>query len=110
MKKSKLAIFVALTLKQIPGSAYAQADQTVSTDKKLQEVKVTGRREVPASYNLTNAVTGTKIDAPLRDVPQTVNVVPQQVLRDQSAQSMENALKSVPGIGLSNGDGQRDQR
>ncbi|MCE6983186.1 TonB-dependent siderophore receptor, partial [Pseudomonas frederiksbergensis] len=50
-----------------------------------------------------------KIDAPLRDIPQTVNVVPASVIKDQGAQSMEDVLKNVPGIGLSNGDGQRDQ-
>ena len=50
-----------------------------------------------------------KIDAPLRDIPQTVNVVPESVIKDQGAQSMEDVLKNVPGIGLSNGDGQRDQ-
>ncbi|KGH29330.1 TonB-dependent receptor [Comamonas thiooxydans] len=49
------------------------------------------------------------MDAPLRDVPQTVNVVPQSLLRDQAVQSMQDALKAVPGIGLSHGDGQRDQ-
>jgi catecholate siderophore receptor len=45
----------------------------------------------------------------LRDIPQTVNVVPQSLLRDQVAQSMQDALKAVPGVGFSHGDGQRDQ-
>lgn len=61
------------------------------------------------SYQATESKGALKIDAPLRDIPQTVNVVPASVIKDQGAQSMEDVLKNVPGIGLSNGDGQRDQ-
>ncbi|WP_372239590.1 TonB-dependent receptor [Pseudomonas sp. L-22-4S-12] len=61
------------------------------------------------SYQATESKGALKTDAPLRDIPQTVNVVPASVIRDQGAQSMEDVLKNVPGIGLSNGDGQRDQ-
>ncbi|MWV10898.1 TonB-dependent siderophore receptor [Pseudomonas sp. R-28-1W-6] len=61
------------------------------------------------SYQATESKGALKIDAPLRDIPQTVNVIPASVIKDQGAQSMEDVLKNVPGIGLSNGDGQRDQ-
>lgn len=50
-----------------------------------------------------------KIDAPLRDIPQTIDVVSAAVLRDQRALSVQDALKNVPGVGFSTGDGQRDQ-
>jgi catecholate siderophore receptor len=45
----------------------------------------------------------------LRDVPQTVNVVSAEVIRDQHATSLQDVVKNVPGIGQSHGDGQRDQ-
>ncbi|HYQ55157.1 MAG TPA: TonB-dependent receptor plug domain-containing protein, partial [Pseudomonas sp.] len=61
------------------------------------------------SYKASDSRSALKIDAPLRDIPQTVNVVPESVIKDQGAQSMEDVLKNVPGIGMSNGDGQRDQ-
>ncbi|MGR6738698.1 TonB-dependent receptor [Pseudomonas chlororaphis] len=61
------------------------------------------------SYMPTESRSALKVDAPLRDIPQTVNVIPQSVIKDQGAQSMEDVLKNVPGVGLSNGDGQRDQ-
>lgn len=54
----------------------------------------------------TNAA---KIAAALRDIPQAIAVVPAQVLLDQRALSLQDALKNVPGIGLGSGDGQRDQ-
>lgn len=61
------------------------------------------------SYKPEASRAALKVDAPLRDVPQSINVVPQSVLKDQGADSLEDALKNVPGVGLSNGDGQRDQ-
>lgn len=50
-----------------------------------------------------------KVPAPLRDVPQSIAVVTAEVLRDQRALSVQDALKNVPGVGFSSGDGQRDQ-
>jgi catecholate siderophore receptor len=87
------------------GAAMAQQAAEVT----LQEVQVRSSREVEPSYNPPTATSATKIEAPLRDIPQTVNVVPQSLLRDQAVQSMQDALKMVPGVGLSHGDGQRDQ-
>ena len=75
----------------------------------MQVVQITAARAVDAAYNPSTASSATKLDAPLRDIPQTVNVVPQELLRDQGVLSMEAAMKSVPGVGLSHGDGQRDQ-
>jgi len=98
LNRSPLALAVALAL---PHAAVFAEDTTLST------VTVTASRE--AAYNPSTATSATKIDAPLRDVPQTVNVVPQELLRDQGASSMEDVLKGIPGVGLSSGDGQRDQ-
>jgi catecholate siderophore receptor len=98
LNRSPLALAVALAL---PHAAVFAEDTTLAT------VTVTAGRE--AAYNPSTASSATKIDAPLRDVPQTVNVVPQELLRDQGANSMEDVLKGIPGVGLSSGDGQRDQ-
>jgi catecholate siderophore receptor len=108
-KKTQLALLVALAIQQLSNPAFAQTAAPEQADATLPEVKVKSSRELPPTYNAPTAVSATKIEAPLRDIPQTVNVVPQQLLRDQGARSLETVLKSVPGIGLSNGDGQRDQ-
>lgn len=68
-------------------------------------IVVTGEREGYAATDTSAA----KIPAPLRDIPQSIAVVPAQVLLDQRALSLQDALKNVPGIGFSSGDGQRDQ-
>ncbi|WP_265919647.1 TonB-dependent receptor [Cupriavidus nantongensis] len=82
-----------------------------ATPAQLPEVTVKAdvSRELGAGYNPPNAVSATKTEAPLRDVPQTVNVVTAEVMRDQHATSMQDALKNVPGVSFSHGDGQRDQ-
>lgn len=54
-------------------------------------------------------VSAAKVDAPLRDLPQAINIVPAFVFREQGARSMEDVLRNVPGVGYSHGDGQRDQ-
>ena len=87
------------------GAAWAQQASEVVLD----EVQVRSDHQLDPSYNPPTATSATKIEAPLRDIPQTVNVVPQSLLRDQVAQSMQDALKAVPGVGFSHGDGQRDQ-
>jgi len=70
---------------------------------------VTIRADIDQGYSPTSSSTATKSSTPLRDIPQSVNVVPGQLLRDQAARSMEDALRNVPGVAASHGDGQRDQ-
>lgn len=41
----------------------------------------------------------------VRDVPQTITVVPQQVLREQNATTLDQALRNVPGITSTIGEG-----
>ena len=70
---------------------------------------VTIRADTEQGYSPSSSSTATKGSAPLRDIPQSVNVVPAPLLRDQAARSMEDALRNVPGVAASHGDGQRDQ-
>ncbi len=55
------------------------------------------------------ASTASKGMAQLKDIPQIVNVVPQQVLKEQNVTSLQGALQNVTGLSFSVGDGQRDQ-
>lgn len=110
-RKTRLALVVALAAQPFSNSAWAQATTAGAADQPdatLPEVKVQGMRQ-SSGYNPPTSISATKIEAPLRDIPQTINVIPQELLRDQGVRSMQAVLKSVPGIGLSSGDGQRDQ-
>lgn len=98
LKKLPLALLLA--------ASHPAFASTSAADAVLPSVTVTGTAE--AAYN-PSSTSAAKLDAPLRDIPQTVNVVPQALLRDQGVSSLNDVLKSVPGVGMSHGDGQRDQ-
>ncbi|MCB5184804.1 TonB-dependent siderophore receptor [Methylobacillus gramineus] len=89
--------------------AFADTSAAGTQTPQLEEITVKTSADVVSPYQTVISNTATKLDAPLRDIPQTINVVPNQLIRDQSAQSMQDVLRNVPGIGFSNGDGQRDQ-
>jgi len=46
-----------------------------------------------------------KYTAPLRDTPQTITVIPEQVLKDQQLLSLRDILTTVPGITFGAGEG-----
>jgi len=91
----------ALAISLFVASGAALADEPGGDD----DVVVTGKRDGYGADNTTAA----KTVAPLRDLPQSIAVIPAAVLRDQRALSLQDALKNVPGVGFSSGDGQRDQ-
>jgi catecholate siderophore receptor len=85
----------------------AEAEGAQEETRTMRKIKVEDSAD--ADYNAPSAQSATKIDAPLRDVPQTINVVSETVIRDQHATSLQDVMKNVPGVGMSHGDGQRDQ-
>ena len=98
--------FGAAILALCSGTAFAADGVAGEEAPNNQTIVVTGTRLNDYTVDDSNAA---KIDAPLRDIPQTVDVVSAAVLRDQRALSVQDALKNVPGVGFSHGDGQRDQ-
>lgn len=111
-KAVRLAVLFSIT--SLSFSAIAAEDSAVdqkNADKNnevsLPEVAVQGNKDV--GYSPAISTSATKSSTPLRDVPQTVNVIPEQLIRDQGARSMQDVLRNVPGVGMSSGDGQRDQ-
>lgn len=48
-----------------------------------------------------------KMTAPLLDTPRTVQVVPQQVIQDQAATTLQDVLRNSPGITFGAGEGGR---
>lgn len=51
----------------------------------------------------------TKLDVALRDVPQAVQVVNQELIREQGALEMKEVLRNVSGVAPAQGEGRRDQ-
>lgn len=55
-------------------------------------------------YVVTNATTATKTDVPLKELPVDVAVVPKQVIADQAANRLQEALENVSGVHGNNND------
>jgi len=69
-----------------------------------QNVEVTGH--VP--YRAETTTTATRTLTPLRDVPQAITVVTDRLIADQRMQSMADVVRYIPGVGMSQGEGNRD--
>jgi catecholate siderophore receptor len=82
------AILVAFST---PEWALAQAQR----EQTLPEVRVQGAQE---GFRTESTGTATRTETPLRDIPQFINTVPQDVIRSQGATSLGDALRNVPGI------------
>ena len=105
------AIGVALTAT----SAAHMANAAEKTDEKaprnaiaLDATPVVGEFQEPTSYQVQKA-SSPKYTAPLVDTPRSVTVIPQQVLKDTGALSMQDALRTVPGITFGAGEGGNPQ-
>ena len=59
-------------------------------------------------YIAEKSTTATKTNTLLRDVPQSISVVTKDIIKDQAIQSMADSVRYVPGMGISQGEGNRD--
>jgi catecholate siderophore receptor len=60
-------------------------------------------------YQVANITSATKTLTPLRDVPQSVTVATQELIRDQAMASMGDVVRYVPGMFAHQGENNRDQ-
>jgi catecholate siderophore receptor len=69
-----------------------------------EDLSVTAR----TGYDVPAIMTATKTPTPLRDVPQSVTVVTQELIKDQLMTSIGDVVKYVPGITAHQGENNRD--
>lgn len=69
---------------------------TAASGVALDRVEVTG---VAQPYQPTKTSVGTKSDTPVLLTPQSIQVVPRAVLKDQSALTLTDAIRNVAGVG-----------
>ncbi|MEM7712157.1 MAG: TonB-dependent siderophore receptor [Cyanobacteria bacterium P01_A01_bin.68] len=73
---------------QTPSKKPTQQDETI-------ELIVTGERD---GYIVPNATTATRTDTPIRDIPQSIQVVPKQVLEDRNVRTVIESTETVSGV------------
>lgn len=85
--------------------ADADAGTTDGTTETLDKVEV---RATPKGYAAERTATATKTDTPLRDIPQSITVITQDLIRDLAMQNMADVVRYIPGFGMAQGEGNRD--
>ncbi|NOT52972.1 MAG: TonB-dependent siderophore receptor [Deltaproteobacteria bacterium] len=77
----------------------AQTQPSANETTTLPEMVVTGQAESSASdYVVKHASTATKTDTPIMETPFSIQVVPQQVLKDQQTTRLDTALNNISGV------------
>ncbi|MFB2739054.1 TonB-dependent siderophore receptor [Umezakia ovalisporum] len=76
-------------------SSEIQPEQPSAQNEAPIELVVTGEQD---RYRVPNASTGTRTDTLIRDIPQTIQVVPEEVIRDQKVTRLRDALLNVGGV------------
>jgi iron complex outermembrane receptor protein len=72
-----------------------QPEQPTVQSNEPIELIITGEQD---RYRVIDATTATRTDTALRDTPQSIQVVPEQVLKDQQAIRLNDAVRNVSGV------------
>jgi len=100
-RKPLAAAVAALFSSFAPGLALGQAGANEAT---LPEVKV--REAAPEDDFAPGLSTvGARVPTPVRDIPQTVNIVNRAVIESRGATNLADALRGVPGITIGGAEG-----
>ncbi|MEO5628195.1 MAG: TonB-dependent siderophore receptor [Thermomonas sp.] len=75
--------------------------------RELDRITVVGQRYLP-EYGARASRSATKTDTDLVDVPQSVTVVTDKLIADQAMTSLADTLRYMPGVGIAQGEGNRD--
>ncbi|KQT54879.1 hypothetical protein ASG43_04885 [Aureimonas sp. Leaf454] len=110
LSQATLAAGMALTLGT---PAAAQSAAPAATDGQpilLDTITLDGAANGTASRNANRSATGiSRLPATVQETPRIVNVVPEKVLEEQNVTTLEQALRNVPGITISSGEGNGGQ-
>ncbi|NJL23609.1 MAG: hypothetical protein HC895_26915 [Leptolyngbyaceae cyanobacterium SM1_3_5] len=74
----------------IPSAAIAAEDE--------EAIEIVVTDDEYEGYNPSNATRATRTDTPLRDIPQSITVVPREVLDDRNVRTVTEAVETVPGV------------
>jgi catecholate siderophore receptor len=84
------------------GGAMVMASPAHAADATLDAVTVTGQQE--ATYQ-TPESSNSKFTAPLVNTPKTVTIMTEELIKDRGATSLQDVLRTTPGITLGSGEG-----
>ncbi|MEH1842599.1 MAG: TonB-dependent siderophore receptor [Nostoc sp.] len=73
--------------------------QNPQTEQNQSPIELEVTAPPDTDYHVPDTSVGTKTDTPLRDIPQSIQVIPRQVLDDQNVQNFSDALRNTGIIG-----------
>lgn len=94
--QSRLLAGLALLGLAAPLSGAALAGDFADGTVRLEEFHVTDRTAAP--YKNATAISATKTDTPLIDLPQSVQVIPRQLIEDLGALEITDLYRSIGGV------------
>jgi catecholate siderophore receptor len=107
-KATSTTLSTALLLSAMPFNAMAAE----TTELELESIEVIEQRisdTTPVKgYKAEQTSSATKTNTQLVNVPQSITVITKDLVRDQSVQSISEAVRYVPGVTASQGEGNRD--
>ncbi len=107
-KPSPRSLPDALSVTTLLCAAGSLTAQTAGTQPVPESKKsTTDLKEVVIEANVYNPkrLQSPKYTEPLRDVPQSITIIPKQLIQDRGAFSLRDVLKNTPGISMSAGEG-----
>ena len=87
----------SVVLSIVPTST-AQTEVDTEVD---EEIEIIVTDEAEDNYYVPDTSTATRTDTPLRDLPQSVQIIPQQVIEDRQATSLEEIVTTSSGVTFS---------
>ncbi len=66
-------------------------------EEEIIDIVVTGE-QIENDYFVPEATAGTRTDTPLRDIPQSIQVIPTEIIADQQAISIEEILENAASV------------
>lgn len=109
----RTVLSLTLTCLSLCGAVSSRSDATPSYLPPSHEVihleafQIYGHSD-KQSYSIQRSVTATRTDTALVDVPQAVTVITRELIDDQAMRSVGDVTRYVPGVGIAQGEGNRD--
>ena len=117
VKPIALAVTMALALAspahatgdEVAVSADSRSAADANPESTLPKIQVSAEtQDADDTYAPARTRSATKTDTLLRDVPQSITVVSERMIQDASMQNMADVVRYVPGVGMAQGEGNRD--
>ncbi|HTD65946.1 MAG TPA: TonB-dependent siderophore receptor [Candidatus Limnocylindria bacterium] len=104
LTKQLTAVIMAHGLAVASAQTPPGSGSDTNNPSKLPDVVVKGQQEQETPYK-PERLQSPRYTEPLRDVPQTITVVPRAVIEQQNATTLRDVLRNVPGISFQAGEG-----